>query len=113
MERKKLPHSRGAAEVELASLDGATLIRVWGEVDVAAREQLRVAARWAADRDLPVRIDVSGATLLDTSGVELLTRLATTERNRGRSITVVGASSRIKETLELTGLGDLVIHEER
>jgi anti-anti-sigma factor len=106
--RKKLPHRRGAAEVEVISLDDKTVIAVSGDVDVAASDQLRLAARWAADRNLPVRIDLADATLLDTSGLELVSKVAATERERGRTVVMVGASSRIKASLRITGLDHLV-----
>lgn len=107
-----MPHSLGSAEVEVSSLESATVISIAGEVDTASQEQLRLAARWAADRDLPVRIDVTRAALLDTSGMQLFSRLLSVERDRGRRITVVGASSRIKASLQLTGLADLLSFED-
>jgi anti-anti-sigma factor len=110
---QQLPTSPGAARIELDGSDSLTVIRVAGDVDLASQEQLRAAARWATDRDLPVRIDVSEASLLDTSGLQLFSQLAGVERQRGRSITVVGASSRIRTALALTGLDDLVIYEDR
>ena len=95
----------------MISLDDQTVIAVSGDVDVAASDQLRLAARWAADRNLPVRIDLADATLIDTSGLELVSKVAATERKRGRTVVMVGASSRIRASLQITGLDDLVRYE--
>lgn len=96
----------------MASTESVTVITLSGDVDVASQDRLRIAARWAADCNLPVRVDVSAATLLDSSGLELFTRLLRVERQRGRSITIVGAPPRIRTTLNVAGLDGLVIFED-
>jgi anti-anti-sigma factor len=113
VEGKKLPHRRGEAEVEVTSLDSATIVTVAGDVDFASQDELRIAARWAADRNLPIRIDLTGAAFLDTSGLELISRLAGLELQRRRSLTLVGAPERVKHMLEITGLDDLVTYVDR
>ena len=103
----------GAAGGVAFSLDSAaTKIRLTGAVDIAMDRDLRIVSRTARDRHLPVRVDLSAVTFLDSTGLGFVARLLRdAERSRPR-LTVVGASRPTRGRLELSGLDRLVTFED-
>jgi anti-sigma B factor antagonist len=81
-----------------------TLIRLAGEVDLAIAESLDFVAEEATKRDRPVRVDVSRVTFIDSTGLAFLGRLAAAGHAAGCAPQVIGASQRVRETIEIGGL---------
>jgi anti-anti-sigma factor len=86
-----------------------TLIRLAGEVDQALVGCLDFAQEQAVKRNLPVRIDVSGVTFMDSTGLALIVRVVAAERTHGRRVTVEGVSGQVDELLHISGLDRLAI----
>jgi anti-anti-sigma factor len=86
-----------------------TLIRLAGEVDQALVGCLDFAQEQAIKRDLPVRIDVSAVTFMDSTGLALIVRVAAAERTHGRRVRVEGVVGQVDELLHISGLDRLVI----
>jgi anti-sigma B factor antagonist len=84
--------------------DGVTVIHLSGEVDTVLEPRLRFISQDAIDRGLPVRVDLSAVTFMDSSGLGFLAALAAAGRARGYTLSVVGAGPLVRETIELTGL---------
>ena len=103
--------AEAAGDVALAMDRSVTSIRLVGDIDFAVDRDLRVATRAAIDRNLPVRVDLSAVTFLDSAGLSFVARLLRNEDRPPRSVTVVGASSVAKERLEMAGLHLLVTFE--
>jgi anti-anti-sigma regulatory factor len=78
-----------------------------GDVDLAMRETLDAACREVLGRDLPVRIDASLLTFIDSSGLAFVTRLVQAGTG-GRPPEIRAASPLILDTIRLVGLTDLV-----
>ena len=93
-----------AAEVSISFDAGTALITLSGEIDLALRAGLEFAAEEAILRSLPVRVDLSAVTFMDSAGVGFLARLVRAGREAGWRLTVIGPSQRILETLTMTGL---------
>jgi anti-sigma B factor antagonist len=85
-----------------------TLIMLSGEVDLALGEDLEFAGRDAIDRGIPVHVDVSKVTFIDSVGLGFLARLASAERDKGRRLSLLGAPRTVQESIRLVGLADLV-----
>jgi anti-anti-sigma factor len=88
--------------------DEVTLVLLSGEVDLALGDDLEYAGRDAIDRGVPVRVDVSRVTFIDSVGLGFLARIASAEREQGRRLPLAGARRNVQESVNLVGLGDLV-----
>lgn len=97
-----------ATEVSVAFEAGAALITLAGEIDLAVKDCLDFVADQAIDRDLPVRVDVSRVTFMDSTGLSLLIRLAATERKSGRTLRVEGADRRVRDLLDVAGVSQVL-----
>jgi anti-anti-sigma factor len=86
-----------------------TLIRLSGEIDPAVLDWLDFAQEQAIQRALPVRIDVSAATFMDSTGLALIIRVVAAERAHGRRVIVQGAGDEVEELLRFSGVDRLVI----
>lgn len=80
------------------------LITLAGEIDLAVGESLAFAAEKATLRSLPVRVDLSGVTFMDSAGVGFLAQLARTGSEAGWRLTVIGPSQLVLETLTMSGI---------
>jgi anti-sigma B factor antagonist len=89
-----------ATQVSTYSDEGGAVIRLVGEIDWVLAEDLEMAVQDAVALDLPVVVDVSEVTFLDSTGLALLGKLV----NAGRRPQLRGASRYTVELLELSGL---------
>jgi anti-sigma B factor antagonist len=92
------------AEVAIFFEAGTAVIRLAGEIDPAVSEALAFAAEEAILRTLPVRVDLSAVTFLDSAGVNFLARLVRAGAEAGWRLTVTGPSQRVLETLTMSGI---------
>lgn len=99
---------RRLGEVSVDYDDDQTLIRLGGEVDQALVACLDFAQEQAIQRDLPVRIDVSGVTFMDSAGLALIVRVVGAERAHGRRVRVEGVAGQVDELLRVSGVSRLV-----
>jgi anti-sigma B factor antagonist len=90
--------------------DGATVLSIAGEVDLAVATQVRDSgvAALARDESALLRIDLSGVTFMDSSGLGALIQL--NNANPGR-VVLVRPSARVVRLLELAGLTDTLVVE--
>jgi anti-anti-sigma factor len=102
----------GSAAVAVSEEPSVTVIGLSGVIDVALDRELHSAAQTAVDRRLPVRVDVSRVTFIDSEGLSLVAHLIRNEERWGRSVTVVGSSAGVRQRLTLAGLDRLVIFED-
>lgn len=92
------------AGVAISFEAGTALITLTGEVDLAIGEALWFAAEEAIVRTLPVRVDLSGVTFLDSAGVGFLARLVRAGSEAGWRPTVIGPRRAVLETLTISGI---------
>jgi anti-sigma B factor antagonist len=90
--------------------DGATVLAIAGEVDLAVAAQVRDSglAALARDDSAALRLDLSGVTFMDSSGLGALIQL--NNANPGR-VVLVRPSPRVVRLLELAGLADTLVVE--
>ncbi len=86
---------------------------VAGDVDLATVDQFAEAIDLALD-DRPdvLRLDLSGVTFLDSSGVKSLITVSMRARATGTELVAVGIPAQTKRLLEMTGLNDLFDRQE-
>jgi anti-sigma B factor antagonist len=91
---------------------GTTLIALAGEIDLASVPALTTALDHALrDGDDNVVIDAAQLTFCDASGLGALAVAHTALARRGRRLTVVNATRRLRRSMELLGLGPMVGHQ--
>lgn len=100
-------HVAGDVQVFYDDDDG-TLIVLSGEVDLALGPELADAGRLATTRAQPVRVDLTQVSFIDSVGVGFLARMAALERAAGSALLLIGASRRVRETVQLVGLAAVV-----
>lgn len=83
--------------------DGTTLV-LRGEIDVRDTALLRSVGTTAVDAGLPVTLDCTDLTFLDSSALSLFARLI----KAGHPVRIVGARPHLRSLLSRTGLGTLV-----
>jgi anti-sigma B factor antagonist len=98
----------GSGDAAVFFDEALTLILLSGEVDLALGEDLEYAGRDAIDRGIPVLVDVSKVTFIDSVGLGFLARMASAERDKGRRLPLVGAPRTVQESIRLVGLTELV-----
>lgn len=98
----------GSGDAAVFFDDEVTLIMLSGEVDLALGDELEYAGRDAIDRGVPVRMDVSRVTFIDSVGLGFLARMASAEREQGRRLPLAGAPRNVQESIHLVGLAELV-----
>jgi anti-anti-sigma factor len=96
-----------AGAVHVFDEDQLTVVMLAGEVDGALAHELDAAHRQIVERDEPVQLDVYRLRFLDSIAVGFVARLAVDELERGRRVTIVGASRATRETLMLHGVAHL------
>ena len=91
-------------KISVESREGASIVRVSGEVDLASHEQLTDRLREAAAANGPVVVDLSRCSFIDSSGIRALL-LGEREADR---FALAGAGEQVKRVLEMTGVGQAV-----
>jgi anti-sigma B factor antagonist len=98
----------GAGDAAVFFDDQVTLVMLSGEVDLAIGDDLEFAGRDAMDRGMPVRLDCSRVTFIDSVGLGFVARMASAERERGRVLPLIDAPRNVQEAIHLVGLAELV-----
>ena len=93
-----------AAEVSISFDAGTALITLSGEIDLALRAGLEFAAEEAILRSLPVRVDLSAVTFMDSQGLAALLRARQEAESSGGSLRLEGVPARVLKLLRLTRL---------
>jgi anti-anti-sigma factor len=103
-----LPETAAAVgTVNVALEPGQSVVALAGEIDLAAESVLNEACRLVLGRGLPVRIDATAMTFIDSRGVGLLVPILQ-GRPGGRRPVLVGASRLVLEIITVMGVADLV-----
>jgi len=93
-------------DLEQAADGSATLLHLGGELDIAARDDLRAAILGALDRgDLVV--DLGGVTFIDSEALGALIEGYNVARSRPAGFRVVNARGLVARVLSVSGARDL------
>ena len=91
-----------------ATRDGASVVSVSGEVDVATAPAVRDCLDQVIDRDRgPVIVDLAGVTFIDSTGLGVLIGARQRCAEDDRDLRVVVGEPRILKVFEITGLNEL------
>lgn len=94
--------------------DGTLTICFQGELDHCAAASALGAVEAAAEEYMPrqCRLDFSGLSFMDSSGIAVILRSDRLLRQSGGLVRIVGCNEQIRRVLELSGLGDRIIAEK-
>ncbi len=96
--------------VELVHLDGTGVLMVRGEVDMASAGHLTSAMQRAVSLGVPVAVDLSGVSFMDSSGLHALVRARTAARGVCPFV-VRNPTAQVRRLLAITGL-DYLLHDD-
>ena len=85
------------------------VVRLVGEVDVAAEERWWTALDDARALSRTVEVDLSHVTFIDSSGLRLLLAALRKAEAESEDLTLVSASDAVRRLVELSGLSDLLV----
>ena len=84
--------------------EGYVLVRLSGEVDLSWSQTVRRAVLDAMNQNLPVGVDLSAVSYIDSSGIAALVEGFQRARSHGRRFVLVSISSATRAVLELARL---------
>ncbi|WP_265522007.1 STAS domain-containing protein [Oerskovia flava] len=82
----------------------ASVVDMWGEIDVALRSEASAALANALDRDLPVVIDTSKVTFMDSTGIAFLVQFYTIGTEEGLEVVLRNPPTVVTDVLEMLGV---------
>jgi anti-anti-sigma factor len=90
-------------------MNGVPVLRLCGEVDIAAATRLRPAWLALAETGRPVLIvDLSEVTFMDVAGVSLLVALRNRQLAHGGRVHLRRVPAQVTRVLQLTGLAEIL-----
>lgn len=85
-----------------------SVVRAWGEIDLAVRHTSAQLCQEVAARGQPVVIDAADVTFIDSTGMSILVRLARDGEANGYPVTLQHAPWTLRELLTITGVDQLL-----
>ena len=88
---------------------GQDVLTVSGDVDLATAHEFVAAADacLASEAEGPLRLDLSGVTFIDSTGISALLEIRRAAANAGTDVVVVGCSAVVDRVLAIAGITDL------
>ena len=90
--------------IQLTHLDGAAVLELRGEIDLATAPRLRESVLQARELGVPVVLDMSLVTFMDSSGINALVRASGVDCGAPSPIQIQRPSDRVRHVLSMTGL---------
>ncbi|WP_344250407.1 STAS domain-containing protein [Isoptericola hypogeus] len=90
--------------IALVERPDVSVVDMWGEIDIALRNEAGAALARAFERDLPVVVDTARVTFIDSAGVAFLVQLCRIGRDEGLRVTIHDAPAPVREVLHMLDL---------
>ncbi|WP_066462441.1 STAS domain-containing protein [Sanguibacter suarezii] len=94
--------------ISLAEEQSHSVVDMWGEIDGALRPEASAALACALDRDLPVVIDTSRVTFIDSTGIAFLVQFYTIGREEGLEVTLRNPPTVVSDVLAMLGVDEFL-----
>jgi anti-anti-sigma factor len=92
----------------------ASTVTVCGEIDLAAVPTLTASLEAAGLEQIPLDLDLSGITFIDSSGLHAIVQAHQRQQRAGLALTLRSPSPAVRRAIEMVALGDtLHIDEQR
>jgi anti-anti-sigma factor len=97
----------GMLQIDIEHRDGATVLAVDGEIDLATAPMLdeRITTAFEAGSDETVIIDLDRVSFMDSSGLQVLLSHIFSQQN-GRRIRITKGSPQVYRLFEVSGMAD-------
>ena len=90
-------------------IDGHLCVRFAGELDLAtAPEAQEAVSRARRDHPGPLRLDLSGLTFLDSTGLRLVAELHTACRADGCALSIAPGPRSVQRVFEVAGVSEIL-----
>jgi len=98
----------GAGEIRAESADGRTVVHLLGEVDAALRDQASASMGQALTAGLPVVLDSTRATFIDSAGLAFVVQLHVAAGEAGIPVTLHDPARVLGDMLQMIGFHDRI-----
>lgn len=85
-----------------------SIVDMWGEIDGALRPDASAALARALDRDLPVVIDTSRVSFIDSTGIAFLVQFYTIGREEGLQVSLRNPPAVVSDVLAMLGVDEFL-----
>lgn len=100
--------AQDASGMALVTEPDRSVVRAWGEIDLAVRRGINEMCQAVAERGLPLVIDAQDVTFIDSTGMSILVRLARDAEAHGYPVQLQNAPWMLRELLSITGVDQLL-----
>ncbi|MBC7290009.1 MAG: STAS domain-containing protein [Actinotalea sp.] len=101
-------HDGGASGMTLHEEPERSVVEVFGEVDLAVRQNAGPLCQAVADRRLPVVIEAGRVSFVDSAGMSILVRIARDAEAGGYPVELHHAPWMLRELMTITGVDRLL-----
>lgn len=101
----------GAERLTITRGDGSPTVKVEGELDAYSAPTLESTLE-EQGRDDDLRLDLSGVSFIDSTGIRVVVTVDNQLRDAGRRLVVVAPSAAVRRLLQLTSLDERVTIED-
>ena len=101
-------HEGRASGMTLHEETERSLVAVYGEIDLAVRQEAGPLCQALSRRALPVVVDAADVTFVDSAGMSVLVRIARDAEAGGYPVVLENAPWMLKELLTITGVDRLL-----
>ena len=91
---------------ELLSGEGPTVVKLLGELDLSTAPELEACLEGLGADGADVRLDLSGLSFCDSSGISAMVTASKQVRKRGGHLSIASPQPAVRSVLEITGLFD-------
>ncbi|GIG20845.1 hypothetical protein Cch01nite_15690 [Cellulomonas chitinilytica] len=106
-----IEHSAAAGTITVETQEGRTVVVLAGEIDAALREEASASMGLALINGLPIVVDSSPATFIDSSGLAFVLQLHLAAQEAGIPVTLRDPGRVVRDVLEMVGLSSELPHE--
>lgn len=85
-----------------------SVVTMWGDIDAALRAEASAALAGAFERDVPVVVDASRVTFIDSAGVAFLVQLCAIGRDEGLDVSLRNPPAVVVDVLRMVGVEDVL-----
>ena len=98
----------GSGAITVNQTDGATITHLCGGIGTALRAEASAAMSQMLQRDLPMVLDLSDTTSIDSAGVAFVIQCARSGRDQGLEVTLATQPGLIRDLLVDLGLAPVL-----
>lgn len=95
-------------EIDVEERESSALVRLSGEIDLAAVEAIETELLPLEDRFQTIVLDLRGVTFLDSTGLRAIVSADARARNNGFELKIIRGPEQVQKILYLSGLDKIL-----